>query len=168
MAVTCDNAANNRTMVKEMHMLVPEFHGNKMRVRCFGHVLNLVVKVFISQDLRAPTVLTINQAILSQFSAHVANKAKKQNTTDFDRVLKDLSKNSDDELDFASSNEDEDEDGGPDADEHDMGNKMDEACDTADELKLEQLEEEQVDIILTAAEVALGKVALEKVSIASM
>ena len=44
MAVTCDNVANNRTMLKEMHVLVPEFHGNKMHVRCFGHVLNLVVK----------------------------------------------------------------------------------------------------------------------------
>ena len=45
MAVTCDNAANNKTMLKEMHVLVPEFRGNQTRVRCFGHVLNLVVKV---------------------------------------------------------------------------------------------------------------------------
>ena len=83
-------------------------------------------------------------------------------------MLKDLGKNLDDELDFTSSDEDEDKDGGPNADEHDTGNETDEVCDTADELELKQLEEEQVDIILTTAEVALGKVVLEKVSIASM
>ena len=113
-------------------------------------------------------MLTIRQAILSQFSARAASKAKNQNTTDFDRVLKDLSKNSDNEPDFASSDEDKDEDGGPNADEHDAGNEMDEACNAADELKIEQLEEEQADIILTAAEAVLGKMALEKVSVASM
>lgn len=32
-------------MLKEMHVLVPKFRGTSVRVRCFGHVLNLVVKV---------------------------------------------------------------------------------------------------------------------------
>ncbi len=45
-AVTVDNAENNTTMLKEMHELVPEFRGESVRVRCFGHVLNLVVKVY--------------------------------------------------------------------------------------------------------------------------
>ncbi|EIW51480.1 uncharacterized protein TRAVEDRAFT_137347, partial [Trametes versicolor FP-101664 SS1] len=43
--VTCDNAESNTTMLKEMHVLVPKSHGELVRVRCFGHVLNLVVKV---------------------------------------------------------------------------------------------------------------------------
>lgn len=60
MAVTCDNAANNKTMAKEMHILVPEFHGNKMRVRCFGHILNLVVKVRPPCETRVRLVLTVN------------------------------------------------------------------------------------------------------------
>lgn len=158
MAVTCDNAANNKTMAKEMHILVPEFRGNKMRVRCFGHVLNLVVKVCPPCATRPDTVLTINQAILSQFSARAANKAKKQSATDFDRVLTDLGKNSDDEADPASSSDEELEE-----DENDAGNETDEARDAADDLELEQLEEEQADIVLTPEEIALGKNALEKV-----
>ncbi len=43
--MTCDNAENNTTMLKEMHVLVPKFRGTLVRVQCFGHVLNLVVKV---------------------------------------------------------------------------------------------------------------------------
>ncbi|OJT07894.1 hypothetical protein TRAPUB_1210 [Trametes pubescens] len=47
-AVTVDNTENNTTMLKEMHELVPEFRGECVRVRCFGHVLNLVVKAVLS------------------------------------------------------------------------------------------------------------------------
>ena len=43
--MTCDNAENNRTMLTEMKRLLPGFQGNSTRVRCFGHILNLVVKV---------------------------------------------------------------------------------------------------------------------------
>ncbi|KAL1947002.1 hypothetical protein VTO73DRAFT_13963 [Trametes versicolor] len=49
LSVTCDNAENNTTMLKEMHVLVPKFRGTLVRVRCFGHVLNLVVKGILSQ-----------------------------------------------------------------------------------------------------------------------
>lgn len=48
MALTCDNADNNRTMIDELARLIPTFQGDGMRVRCFGHVLNLVVKVIAS------------------------------------------------------------------------------------------------------------------------
>ena len=48
-------------------------------------------------------------------------------------------------------------------DENDAGNETDEARDAADDLELEQLEEEQADIVLTPEEIALGKNALEKV-----
>ncbi len=47
LAVTCDNADNNSTMLDEMHRRVPSFGGRKARVRCFAHTLNLVVKVRI-------------------------------------------------------------------------------------------------------------------------
>ena len=89
----------------------------------------------------------------------MATNTKKQSTTDFDRVLTDLGKNSDDEADPASSS---DEDIGDD-DDDDTGNETDEAHDAADDLELEQLEEEQADIVLTPEEIALGKRALEKV-----
>ncbi|KAL1937047.1 hypothetical protein VTO73DRAFT_15573 [Trametes versicolor] len=49
LSVTCDNAENNSTMLKEMHTLVPVFRGTSVRVRCFAHVLNLVVKGILSQ-----------------------------------------------------------------------------------------------------------------------
>jgi ABC-type cobalamin transport system ATPase subunit len=40
-----DNAANNDTLVAELANLLPAFGGKKVRVRCFAHILNLVVKV---------------------------------------------------------------------------------------------------------------------------
>ncbi|KAL1945891.1 hypothetical protein VTO73DRAFT_1893 [Trametes versicolor] len=54
LAVTVDNADNNTTMLKEMHTLVKELRGPMARVRCFGHVLNLVVKAIMSMFLRKP------------------------------------------------------------------------------------------------------------------
>lgn len=45
LAVTCDNASNNAKMMKEMKKAEPDFRGPDARVRCFGHVINLVVKV---------------------------------------------------------------------------------------------------------------------------
>ena len=42
---TLDNAANNIVMLKELQAIVPEFRGLEGHVRCFGHILNLVVKV---------------------------------------------------------------------------------------------------------------------------
>ncbi|OJT11245.1 hypothetical protein TRAPUB_12245 [Trametes pubescens] len=48
LAVTCDNAENNMTMLKAMHVIKPNFRGPSARVRCFGHVLNLVVKAILS------------------------------------------------------------------------------------------------------------------------
>ncbi|OJT02154.1 Zinc finger BED domain-containing protein RICESLEEPER 2 [Trametes pubescens] len=49
LSVTCDNAENNTTMLREMHMLVPKFRGTCVRVRCFAHILNLVIKGILSQ-----------------------------------------------------------------------------------------------------------------------
>ena len=45
MALVCDNASNNDTMITELEHLLPNFGGAKFRVQCFAHVLNLVVKV---------------------------------------------------------------------------------------------------------------------------
>ncbi|OJT07830.1 hypothetical protein TRAPUB_1276 [Trametes pubescens] len=53
MGITCDNASNNDTMVEELKDLLPGFPGNDYRVRCFAHVLNLVVKSLIKHfDVR--------------------------------------------------------------------------------------------------------------------
>lgn len=45
MGFTADNASNNDTLVSELSILVPSFSGSEYRVRCFAHILNLVVKV---------------------------------------------------------------------------------------------------------------------------
>ena len=45
MGVTADNAENNVTMLRELQVLIPTWPGPDMRVRCFAHIINLVVKV---------------------------------------------------------------------------------------------------------------------------
>jgi len=42
---TADNASNNNTLVDELTELLDGFQGPLTRVRCFAHILNLVVKV---------------------------------------------------------------------------------------------------------------------------
>jgi hypothetical protein len=45
LAFTADNASNNNTLVDELGQLLDGFGGSPARVRCFAHILNLVVKV---------------------------------------------------------------------------------------------------------------------------
>ena len=45
LAFTADNASNNNTLVDELGDLLDGFQGPLTRVRCFAHILNLVVKV---------------------------------------------------------------------------------------------------------------------------
>ncbi|RDX45199.1 hypothetical protein OH76DRAFT_1302563, partial [Lentinus brumalis] len=49
MNVTCDNAANNDTMVDHMGVLLPGFEGQFHRTRCFAHIVNLVAKSLLRQ-----------------------------------------------------------------------------------------------------------------------
>jgi len=74
---TADNASNNDTLVDELSDLIPSFGGREYRVRCFAHILNLVVKVSrlfwvccVETDI---TIITY-QAILSQFSRKLKAK----------------------------------------------------------------------------------------------
>ncbi len=59
-AVTCNNAESNMVMLREMERLLPGFGGLKTRVRCFGHVINLVVKVGPTPFCVAPVVQHAN------------------------------------------------------------------------------------------------------------
>ena len=45
MGLTVDNAENNSTMMRALQKIIPTWSGACMRVRCFGHIVNLVVKV---------------------------------------------------------------------------------------------------------------------------
>lgn len=49
LAVTCDNASNNDTMVAALGRKVPSFDGERMRGRCFAHILNLIIKSILQQ-----------------------------------------------------------------------------------------------------------------------
>lgn len=48
LGVACDNASNNGTMIHFLHDLLLGFQGEKGRIRCFAHVINLVVKAILS------------------------------------------------------------------------------------------------------------------------
>ena len=45
LAITSDNAETNDKVMRELKLLEPTMRGTEGRVRCFAHVLNLVVKV---------------------------------------------------------------------------------------------------------------------------
>ena len=45
LVLVLDNASNNNTLVKELSDLLDGCPGPTTRIRCFAHILNLVVKV---------------------------------------------------------------------------------------------------------------------------
>ena len=45
MGLTVDNAENNSTMMRALQKIIPTWPGAGMRICCFGHIVNLVVKV---------------------------------------------------------------------------------------------------------------------------
>ena len=47
--MTCNNALVNDTMIDALAELLPAFPGGVNRMRCFTHILNLVVKVIFHQ-----------------------------------------------------------------------------------------------------------------------
>ncbi|RPD63273.1 hypothetical protein L227DRAFT_608541 [Lentinus tigrinus ALCF2SS1-6] len=47
--VTVDNATNNTTMLMHMTTLISGFWGVKVHVRCFSHILNIVLKGILLQ-----------------------------------------------------------------------------------------------------------------------
>lgn len=49
LSLTCDNASNNDTMVKELGHLVVAFDGQASQTQCFAHIINLIAKSVIKQ-----------------------------------------------------------------------------------------------------------------------
>jgi len=49
LSVTCDNTANNDTMIEHLSTLVDNFPGAPNQTRCFTHILNLVAKSVLRQ-----------------------------------------------------------------------------------------------------------------------
>ncbi|TEB22249.1 hypothetical protein FA13DRAFT_1602846, partial [Coprinellus micaceus] len=48
-SITCDNASANDTMIDALIALIACFPGQKNRVRCFAHIINLVVMIILCQ-----------------------------------------------------------------------------------------------------------------------
>ena len=65
--MTLDNASNNKTLIDELGDLLDGFQGSLTRVRCFAHILNLVVKVCIPHTCHFYHSKS-RQSVLSQFS----------------------------------------------------------------------------------------------------
>src|SRR6266481_6828048 len=82
MTVTADNAFNNQTMCIGLAKILPASQGMKSYVRCFAHILNLIVMVrpHLCHDyLSIIYVLTsffFSKAILSPFMAKKAKKGR--------------------------------------------------------------------------------------------
>ncbi|THV05845.1 hypothetical protein K435DRAFT_591465, partial [Dendrothele bispora CBS 962.96] len=47
LCITGDNATNNDSMIQRLSRLLPNFPGEKHRIRCFAHSLNLIAKLFL-------------------------------------------------------------------------------------------------------------------------
>ena len=154
---TADNASNNNTLVDELADLLDGFQGSLTHVRCFAHILNLVVKVWISFFVLWWAADHSTQAILSQFSQK--NKATGDLTEDAadEAVFQDL----DD-----TTNEEEDEVAEANAEDADELEPSVEASDNAmlDEVATELEEDSPSDIpLLTRAEINLSHFVITKV-----
>ena len=68
LAFVADTVSNNNTLVDELGDLLDGFQGSLTQVRCFTHILNLMVKVHITQIYPFHSLTSFCQSILSQFS----------------------------------------------------------------------------------------------------
>ena len=140
----------------ELSELLDGFQGSVWRVRCFAHILNLVVKVSIKilNQYYAKTEL-LHQSILSQFS----NKTKA--TMDATEEAEDTATLNELDDDHGEENENEDitED---DSDEVDPAVAENDAA-IVDEIAADVANDADLPT-LTRAEVNLGRFAITKVT----
>ena len=143
-------------MTEELGCLIPSFKGKQARVRCFAHILNLVVKVHLDSSLKKYHGDILLQAILSQYSQKKVTTDNEGDWEDDDTTLfKDLLDD-----DSAEDNEDIEPD---DADE------LDPAVDASDNMAIREVVQEvnysdRVPLLMSN-EVKLGWFTIFKVSI---
>lgn len=126
LGITTDNASNNDTLIAELESTLPGANSVQTRVRCFAHILNLVVKVCgpcIHCTLFDNVSHAITQAIVSGFYRKRVPKTSRGTAEDADAGSEDEAGDHEDE------DEDEDEDE-PD-DDQDNGDR-DEAEDDSE------------------------------------
>lgn len=150
--MTADNASNNNTLVDELSELLNKFQGSLTRIRCFAHVLNLVVKVRRIYNLILILCSFLLQAILSQFSHSRKTVDGSSEEVEDDIALKEL----------------EDEDGEEhEDDEMEDDDEIDPAVEMSDSVMVDQVAAEaDADGSLpplTRAQITLGRFSLSKV-----
>jgi len=156
LGLVCDNASNNDAMVKELGVLLPSFKGQSTRVRCFAHILNLVVKVF-RIGLYSPTthIYDFVKAILSQFS-----KTKKA-SSDADEDDSEANQDSLDDL------EDDIGYGDEEMDDADADDETDPSVEQSDKMAVDtviaDVEFDERLPLLTRGDVNLGRYSISKV-----
>lgn len=128
LSVTCDNAANNNTMIEHLSTLVDNFPGAPNQTRCFTHILNLVAK-----------------SVLRQFD--VAKKSGPVDSEQLDEATKELALLAQ-ELDLGpdGANDDENDDNDDEGDEEN-DNDNDDGGDGEDGMTEEELAELQASLV---------------------
>jgi hypothetical protein len=158
LAITTDNVSNNNTLIDELGDLLEGFQGSLMRVRCFAHILNLVVKVGVVPFIYIFLVLTLScKSILSQFS----HKTK---------ASEDTTEEAEDAAALDSLDEDLDKDAtGNGEEEHVKGDDIDPSVEDSDTALVDEVAAEadgDLDVpMLSRDKVNLGKFAVTKVSV---
>jgi hypothetical protein len=158
LAITTDNASNNNMLIDELGDLLEGFQGSLTRVRCFAHILNLVVKVGVVPFIYIFLVLTLSRkSILSQFS---------QKT----KVSEDTTEEAEDTAALDSLDEDLDEDAtGNGEKEHVEGDDIDLSVEDSDTALVDVVAAEadgDLDVpTLSRDEVNLEKFTVTKVSV---
>jgi hypothetical protein len=104
LSVTCDNAANNDTMIEHLPTLVDNFPGAPNQTCCFAHILNLVAKSVLRQFDVAKKSGPIDSEQLDDATKELALLAQELD------LGPDGADNNDDEGD--EENDDDDDDGG--------------------------------------------------------
>jgi hypothetical protein len=105
-----DNASNNDTLVEELPNLINDYKGSATRIRCFAHILNLVVKV--NELLMLVLMASYNyKAILSQFSKTNTGTSSEDEINKDNAIFEDLADVSrDEEIDPATEEDGQDSD----------------------------------------------------------
>ena len=160
LAFVADSASNNNTLVDGLGDLLDGFQGSLTQVRCFAHILNLVVKVHITQIYPFHSLTSFCQSILSQFSQKTKVTEVMTEEAEEAATFHEL----EDELGEDETTED--------VEEEDVGDEIDPAVAESDAAIINAVmaeASEEFDLpALTQAEVNLGKFTVTKVNIISL
>ena len=91
MAIACDNASNNDKMLQELPTLLPSTAtaGTEYQIRCFGHILNLCVKAFLSLFDTSEKAVKADSVLVDHTSGHSSDDEDEADEFEDDQVEED-------------------------------------------------------------------------------